>query len=176
MYLEVFKGRDAAYAERLLGLAGRMTRWIVSVTYGGDTDRAGRYRPRQIPDSFDVRRPIDSQGRGQVPYGLLAANAAAAVYLETGDPALLAYARLAFADAVRYYGVIGPDEYGDPSERTAASYRLPIFTGTESKVQGWTSRYGQFVLAAERGTPPSPCVPTDVTPCRGAHPIDVPPR
>ncbi len=175
VYLELFKGRDTAYASRLLGLCDRMTRWIVSVTYGGDTDGAGRYRPRQIPDAFDVRRPIDSQGRGQVPYGILAANAAAAVYLETGDPSLLSYARLAFSDAVRYYGVIGPDEYGDPSERTAASYRLPMFTGTESKVQGWTSRYGQFVLAVEGGALP-PCVPSDVSPCRGSRPIVVRPR
>ena len=129
-----------------------------------------------MPVSWTFRIPRISMWRGQVPYGLLAANAAAAVYLETGDPALLAYARLAFSDSVRYYGVIGPDEYGDPSEQTAASYRLPMFTGTESKVQGWTSRYGHFVLAAEAGAPPSPCVPTDVSPCMGAHPIVVRPR
>jgi len=149
-----------------------------SITHRAHQPRANRasLRPRQIPDAFDVRKPLETQGRGQVPYGFLSANAAAALYLETGDTALGDHARLAFSDAVRYYGVIGPDEYGDPSGRTPASYNLPMFTGTESKVQGWTSRFGQFVLAAEAGAPPPPCVPTDDSPCKGAHPIDIRPR
>jgi len=151
-YEEVFRGRDAAYAARLLGLATRMVSWIGSVTYGGDTDASGLYRPRQVPFLFDARRPVEGQEQGQVLYGLMAANAAAFVAGEAGRPDLLEAARRDFRDAVRYALAIPGDARGEPSVRSPASYASSVFTGTESKVHGWLSRFGQRLLAAERGT------------------------
>jgi len=149
-YEEVFRDRDAAYAGRLLGLASRMVDWLSSVTYGGDSDASGRYRPRQIPYAFDARGPVDGQAQGQVPYGLMAANAAAFVAVETGRPKLLEEARATFRDAVRYSLAIGGDTYGERSARSPASYASSVFEGTESKVHGWINRYGQRLLAVER--------------------------
>ncbi|MBK8594844.1 MAG: hypothetical protein IPN83_04520 [Holophagales bacterium] len=150
-YQEVFKGRDASTAGRLLGLMSRMVGWLSSVGYGGDTNVAGLYRPRQIPFLFDSRQPVDGQGQGQILYGLMAANAAAFVAGETGRPELLDQARLWFRDAVRYSLAIGGDSYGEPGTRSATSYASSIFVGTESKVHGWINRFGQRLLAAERG-------------------------
>lgn len=149
-YDEVFRRTDPAYAKRLLGLAERMVDWLSGVTYGGDTDASGRYRPRQIPYAFDAREPFDRQGQGQVPYGFLAANAAAFVAVETGRTKLLEDARATFRDAVRYALAIPGEAYGDPAARSRASWDSAVFPGTESKVRGWTNRYGQRLLAAER--------------------------
>ena len=151
-YSEVFAGRDPERAARLLGLIRRMTDWIVSVTYGGDSGESGSYRPLQVPYAFDARQPPDGQGQGQVLYALLAANAAAFLALETGEAGYRDFARAAFRDAVRYAFAIPGDTYGDPALRSPASYASSIFVGTESKVHGWTSRYGQWVLAAEATT------------------------
>ena len=150
-YDEIFRGTDAAYAASLLGLVRRFTGYLMSVTYGGDSNGAGEYRPRQIPYFLDVREPIASQQQGQVPYLLMAGNAAGFLYRETGETAYRDYARNAFRDYVRYVGIIPGDSYGDPSGRTPASYNSTVFTGTESKIHGWSSRYGQYYLATEQG-------------------------
>lgn len=147
-YLEVFKGNDPAYAAQLFGLIERMTTFLMSATYGGDTDGSGRYRPRQIPFTYDTSRA--EQIGGQVPYLLMAANAAGFCYRETGNQAYLTYARAAFQDYIRYLGVVGGDAYvEDSSQRTATAYNSSVYSGTESKIHGWSSRYGQFYLAAE---------------------------
>lgn len=144
---EVFAGRDDQYAAALLGLTRRMTAWLMGVTYGGDRDADGRYRPRQIPYWVDTRRSQHEEG--QIPYLLMVANAAGYLYEVSGEAALRDYARAAFRDYVRYVGAVGPDAYTDAAARTPASYNSNIFTGTESKIHGWSSRYGQYFLASE---------------------------
>jgi hypothetical protein len=147
-YSEVFKGSDPAYASRLLGLIKRMTGWLMSVTYGGDTNEQGLYRPRQIPYWIDRSHP--EQREGQIPYLLMAANAAGFCWLETGQDPYRGYARRAFQDYIRYLGVTPGDAYVNPSERTPTSYNSTVYVDTESKVHGWSSRYGQYVLDALR--------------------------
>ena len=135
----------------LLGLIQRMTTWLMSITYGGDTNGSGHYRPRQIPYRVDTN--LAAQTEGQIPYLLMAANAAGFCWLETGIQAYADYMRPAFLDYVRYMGVEGGDTYiADPSRRSAASYNSSVYVGTESKIHGWSSRYGQYYLAAEGQT------------------------
>lgn len=150
---EVLAGRDNGRADDVLGLLTRMTRWLMSTTYGGDTNGEGGYRPRQIPYWVDTRAPNPADG--QVPYVIMVVNAAGYLYTVTGDESFRDYARAGFRDTVRYVGAIGPDSYGDPGVRTPASYNSHIFPGTESKVQGWLTRYGQYFLASET----TPAVP-----------------
>jgi len=92
---------------------------------------------------------LTAQTEGQIPYLLMAANAAGFCWLETGTQAYADYMRAAFLDYVRYMGVEGGDTYIEPSRRTAASYNSSVYVGTESKIHGWSSRYGQYYLAAE---------------------------
>jgi hypothetical protein len=125
-----------------------MTSWLISITYGGDTASGGLYRPRQIPFTVDVR--LSAQRDGQTPYALMAANAAAFCYSATGDVSYLSYARVAFQDYIRYAGVTGGDEYVDAGLRTPTSYDSNVYNGTESKIHGWSNRYGQYLLAVER--------------------------
>ena len=146
-YDEVFQGRDPAYASTLLGLIRRMTDWLISVTYGGDTNGSGLYRPRQIPYSVDIRR--STQTDGQIPYMLMAANAAAFSYRVTGQASYLTYARAAFQDYVRYLNVTAGDSYVDPALRSATAYNSNVYVETESKIHGWSSRYPQYYLVAE---------------------------
>jgi hypothetical protein len=147
-YAEVFKNRDAAYAPTLLALIRRMTDWLISITMGGTTNASGHYLPRQIPYRVDTTLPV--QNEGQLPYLLMAANAAGFCFQETGVRSYADYMRAAFLDFMRYVGVVAGDTYvTNPALRTATSYNSNIFVGTESKIHGWTSRYGQYYLAAE---------------------------
>ncbi len=147
-YKEVFKENDPAYASELLGLITRMTTYLMTATFGGDTNQDGYYRPLQIPMFVDTTLSV--QIDGQIPYLLMAANAAGFCYSETGNYAYLSYARTAFRDYIRYVGVTGGDVYIDnPASRTAASYNSSIFTDTESKIHGWSNRFGQYYLSAE---------------------------
>jgi hypothetical protein len=144
---EVFRGRDDGYASALLELIRRMTDWLRARTFGGDDDGGGGYRPRQIPYWVDTNSGEGTEG--QLPYLLMAANAAAYLYTTTGDESFREYARATFQDYVRYVGAIPPDTYGDRGARTPASYNSAVFTGTESKLNGWMLRYGQHFLASE---------------------------
>jgi len=144
-YEEVFRGRDDAYAAQLLSLVERMTRFLMNVTYGGDTNAGGLYRPLQIPYLVDVSGP---DGEGQIPYLLMAANAAGFCYCHGGGTEFLRYAHRAFRDYVRYLGVAGPDEYVDPALRTPTCYNSSVYVETESKVHGWSSRYGMYYFRA----------------------------
>ncbi|WP_428562474.1 MAG: hypothetical protein ACP59X_21480 [Solidesulfovibrio sp. DCME] len=145
-YEEVFRGRDDGYAASLLGLIRRMTGFLMAVTYGGDSNAEGNYRPRQMPYMVDIATgPTD----GQVPYILMAANAAAFGFLHTGEPRFLGYARQAFADYVQYIGLAGGDSYVDPARWTPTCYNSDVYPDTESKVHGWSSRYGQYILHME---------------------------
>ncbi|MBI2567930.1 MAG: hypothetical protein HYV63_12940 [Candidatus Schekmanbacteria bacterium] len=150
-YDEVFKGRDPEYAAQLRGLILRMTSWLMGITYGGVAGEGGTYLPRQIPYWIDLNNPDAREG--QVPYILMAANAAAFAFLETGDESYRAYARLAFSDYVRYMGVVGGDAYADPAARTPTAFNSAIYVDTESKVHGWMNRYGAFVLLEETRSP-----------------------
>lgn len=144
-YEEVFAGRDQVYADQLLNLVTRMTRFLMSVTYGGDTNGAGLYRPRQLPYTIDIR---GTNGEGQIPYLLMASNAAGFCYLHGQGTAFLDYARKAFRDYIRYMGAASPDTYTDPALRTPTCYNSNIYVDTESKVHGWSSRYGMYYLTA----------------------------
>jgi hypothetical protein len=144
---EVFATGDPAYRQELLGLVTRMTDFLMSITYGGDFDRRDRYRPLQLPYRFTAGRTFETSG--ELPYLLPAANAAGFVFSITGEQKYRDYARSAFRDYVRYAGAIEPDRYGDPKARTATAYNSNIFVGTESKIHGWSSRYGQHFLASE---------------------------
>lgn len=160
-YEELFSDSDPDYASQLFGLITRMTDWLISVTYGGTTNSRGQYLPGQIPYMVDIR--LSSQTEGQPPYILMAANAASFIYLKSGNPSYRSYARNSFRDYVRYIGVADGDSYIDPHERTAASYNSSVYVDTESKVQGWGNRYGQFYLESEQtGAPPRDTVPPEV--------------
>ncbi len=137
---------DPPVAASVDALIGRMTDWLISVTYGGDT-AGDLYRPLQIPYWVDLTQPAPSDG--QLPYLLMAANAAAYRYLLTDQEDYRSFARRAFRDYVRYVGVTGGDAWVDPALRTPTAYNSAIFVDTESKVHGWSSRYGQYVLLAE---------------------------
>jgi hypothetical protein len=143
---EIFRNAEPAYAAKLLALIRRMTDWLISITYGGDFDGAGRYRPLQIPYWIDITQPDAREG--QIPYLLMAANAAGYCFLNTGQTAYLSYAKSAFRDYVRYLGVTPGDSYVKPSLRTPACYNSVIYVDTESKIHGWSSRYGQYALEA----------------------------
>jgi hypothetical protein len=51
-------------------------------------------------------------------------------------------------------GAIGSGAYGDSRLRTPASFNSNIFVGTESKIHGWSNRYGQLYLSAESVSSP----------------------
>jgi len=126
-----------------------MCDFVMSVTYGGIFNEGGEYMPRQIPYMVDVT--LDQQTEGQVPYLLMAANAAGFLYSETADSRYLAYARSAFQDYSRYLNAVSGDSFVAPEERSACSFNSSVYVDTESKVHGWSNRYGQFYLDAEKG-------------------------
>lgn len=143
---EVFEGRDNAYAQELLGLIKRMTSYLMAITRGGDYNAQGLYRPRQIPYFID-KGGISYEC--QTPYAIMAASAAAYCHLKQGGAQYLDYAKLAFSDFIRYFGVTGGyDQYVDPRERTPTCYNTNVYVDTESKVHGWANRYGNYFLAA----------------------------
>lgn len=155
-YAEVLKGRNAAEAARLLALVRRTTDWLISITYGGDANPSGLYRPRQIPYRYVTTEPIPGQGQGQIVYALMSANAAGFLFLETGAEPYRTYARTAFSDYIRYFNIAPADAFVDPALRSPTAYNSSVFTDTESKIQGWSSRYGQWVIAAEAAGSPQP--------------------
>lgn len=147
-YSEIFKGRDAVYADSLFGLIRRMTDWLMSVTYGGDTNPQGQYRPLQIPVYIDTT--LAQQTEGQLLYLLMASNAAGFCFSETANNTYKTYARAAFQDYIRYLGVTGGDQYiDDLTQRTPTCFNSNIYFETESKIHGWSNRYGQYYLASE---------------------------
>ncbi len=159
-YEEVFLGRDPAYCAQLLPLIQRMTRFLMTITYGGDTNGEAMYRPRQIPEYMNT--PTERE-MGQLPYLLMAANAAGFCHLQGGGTDFLPYLRAAMQDFLRYSSIAGDEgQYVDPSLRIATAYNSNIYVDTESKVRGWSARYGAYALAAEAAalaaedrTPPS---------------------
>ena len=118
----------------------------MTITYGGDTNGEGLYRPLQVPEFMNT--PTE-RTLGQIPYLLMAGNAAAFCHLYGGEPDFFHYYRPAFQDYIRYLGVTGPDAYIDPALRTPTCYNSNIYDGTESKIHGWSSRYGMFLLSME---------------------------
>jgi len=143
---DIFKKADPAYAAKLLALIRRMTDWLMSITYGGDTNSDGDYRPLQIPYWIDITQPDVREG--QIPYILMAANAAGYCYLATKQSSYRDYVKTAFRDYIRFLGVAGGDSYVNPSLRTPTCYNSVIYTDTESKIHGWSGRYGQYCLEA----------------------------
>lgn len=145
-YEDIFRKADPAYAAKLLALIQRMTDWLMTITYGGDSNAAGRYRPLQIPYWIDITQPDTREG--QIPYILMAANAAGFCCSETGQSSYRNYAKSAFRDYIRYLGVAGGDTYIKPTLRTPTCYNSVVYTDTESKIHGWSNRYGQYCLEA----------------------------
>lgn len=145
-YDDVFQKADPAYSAKLLALIRRMTDWLISITYGGDLNGAGRYRPLQIPYWIDITQPDAREG--QIPYILMAANAAGFCSTKTGQSSYLDFAKSAFRDYIRYLGVTAGDAYIKPTLRTPTCYNSVIYVDTESKIHGWSNRYGQYALEA----------------------------
>ncbi len=162
-YDEIFRTVDPVYGATLLALDRRITDWLISVTFGGDTNSAGLYRPRQIAFEMDVPQETGSPipyTYGTIPYMMMAADAAGFFYSETGTAAYRTYARAGFSDCIRYFGVTPGDEdpthtnYTDPSLRTPTAYNSRVFgaadgLGTESKINGWMNRFGQYYMNIE---------------------------
>ncbi len=164
VYDEVMRVEDPAYASgQLLPLCRRITDWLIARTFGGDTNPDGLYRPLQIPFEINVPReglPPLEYSYGTIPYLLMSSDAASFMFSETGNAAYKSYARTAFSNCVRYFGVttgdLDPDNrsYTDPLLRTPTAYNSAVFgsldnLGTESKINGWVNRYGQYYLAIE---------------------------
>lgn len=168
-YEEVFRGRDDAYAAQLLALSKRMTRFLMGITFGGDTNGAGLYRPLQIPEFMNT--PTE-RTLGQIPYLLMAANAAGFCYLHGSETEFLTYMRATWQDYCRYFSIDGEEgHYIDPTVLMPTSYNSCIYVDTESKVHGWSSRYGMFALAVEQsltGPDVTPPVVTALTPAAGS--------
>ena len=153
-YEEIYVGRDAAYASQLLALVKRMTRFLMGITFGGDLNASGLYRPLQIPEYMNTP---SERTLGQVPYLLMAANGAGFCYMHGGETDFLAYMRSAFQDYCRYFSVTGEEgAYISPALRMPTSYNSSIYVDTESKVHGWSGRYGMFALAAENAAASDP--------------------
>ena len=143
---DIFRKADPAYSAKLLALIRRMTDWLMTITYGGDTNGDGDYRPLQIPYWIDITQPDAREG--QIPYILMAANAAGYCYLNTKQFSYRDYVKAAFRDYIRFLGVTGGDSYVNPTLRTPTCYNSVIYTDTESKIHGWSGRYGQYCLEA----------------------------
>lgn len=149
-YAEVFKGRDNTYATSLLGLIRRMTTWLMSITFGGDTNELGQYRARQLP--YMVDRSLLVQTNGEPTYVFMTLNAAGFCYTETGEVSYRNYMRPAFQDYIRYFLISPGNLYiEDSSLRSPTSYNSNVYPDTEVKVHGWSNRFGQYYFAAENG-------------------------
>jgi hypothetical protein len=115
----------------------------------GDTSAQG-YRPLQI----HVPQPINPVSPppltdNELALSLKVANAAAYVYSQRGDVATRDFARKAFRDFL-YYRETDSGQFTDPAGRVPTSYRSLQFVDTESKIHGWSGRYGQYYLRMER--------------------------
>ncbi len=151
-YREIFVDNDPNYASNLLALIRRMTDWIMSVTYGGVYNSDGQYMPRQVPYMVDTT--LSKQSDGQVPYILMAADAAGFLYTIGGESRYFDYARACFQDYSRYLNVAPGDYWIEPSERSHCSYNSSVYPDTESKIHGWSNRYGQYYLDSEGSNDP----------------------
>ena len=137
--------RAAPYRDLIVRMTDTLRRRYVF----GDANAQG-YRPLQIHTPQPIAPPpspplLDNE----CTWLLMAANAAAYVYGLRGDAASRDFARKAFRDFV-YYRETGSAERTDPASRVPTSYRSLFYTDTESKVHGWTGRYGQYYLRMER--------------------------
>ncbi len=163
-YDEVMRSADPVYAANLQSLNRRITDWLISVTFGGDTNVSGLYRPLQIAFEMNVPQappaPAIPYTYGTIPYLLMSSDAAAFMYAETGVASYRTYARNGFRDCVRYFGVTAGDDnpdttrYINPALRTPTAYNSAVFgapdwLGTESKINGWTNRFGQYYMNIE---------------------------
>lgn len=131
---------------RLRATMERMARFLIGASFGGET-RGGKYLPLQLNYWYDLGRP--GRADGQVAWMLMAADAAGWLWLRTGDSAALDYARRAFRDFV-FYRETGGNTPVDPGTRAPAAYGSCFYVGTEAKIHGWSGRFGQWYLAAER--------------------------
>ena len=162
-YDEIFRTADPVYGATLLALDRRVTDWLISHTFGGDTNPSGLYRPLQIAFQINIPQegaPPLAYTYGTIPYMLMSGDAAAFMYTETGIESYRTYARAGFRDCIRYFGVTAGDDdpsttrYIDPSLRTPTAYNSSVFgqpdgLGTESKIDGWTNRFGQYYINIE---------------------------
>lgn len=146
-YEFVLRGSGHPIEARLRATMERMVRFITTTaTFGGAT-RDGGYVPMQITYRWvpGQTKPDD----GQAAWMLFASDAAGWLWLRTGDADALDYARRAFRDFV-FYRESGGDKPLDPKSRTPIAYGSCFYVGTESKIHGWSTRFGQWFLAAER--------------------------
>lgn len=84
----------------------------------------------------------------QTAWLLMAANASSYLYSVQGGDAQRDFARQAFRDFIYYRE--SANQYLDPAGRVPTSYRSIYFVDSESKIHGWSGRYGQYYLRMER--------------------------
>ncbi|MCU0728468.1 MAG: hypothetical protein MUE73_22235, partial [Planctomycetes bacterium] len=129
----------------VLSLLARICRRLRSIYQSTGGRREGElYRPLQLP----IRWREGSVTGTEIPYGLLAADAFAWVFLSTGERAFLDFARWLFHDSVMYReapaGSAVPPDFG-----AAVSYNPWKFPNTEVRVHAWTLRGHGVYLYAE---------------------------
>ena len=138
--------REAIYRN----LIYRMIDTLRSRIFYGQTTPDG-YTPMLIPFTCEIPAPSTPPADGlESSYGLMLGNAAAYVYMQREDLDTLNFARKAFKDFVYYRE---PDGDGYPISldwRVPTGYISQYFTDTESKIHGWSGRYGQYYLRMER--------------------------
>lgn len=117
--------------------------------YFGDTTSGG-YRPLQSHDPEPITmRSSPPTEENDLAWLLMAANAAAWVYTQRGDAAMLQFARKAFRDFI-YYRETDSAARIDPARRAPTGYLSQFYMDSESKIHGWSGRYGQYYLKMER--------------------------
>ncbi|MCX7047153.1 MAG: hypothetical protein NTX50_16905 [Candidatus Sumerlaeota bacterium] len=148
----LLRGTGDPREAQIRDLIYRITDFLRAHHIGGDTNVSGQYRPLQIQGYIPVTPPSTrppEENPYQLPYLVMTGNAAAYVYFIRADAASRDFARLAFKDFI-YYREAEGDQYVDPAILTPTSYRSIYYVETESKVHGWSGRYGQYYLRMER--------------------------
>jgi hypothetical protein len=139
--------REAQYRALIL----RIVDTLRAHYYFGDAD-AGGYRPLQTTEVEPLAprtTPPTPDDSIQLPWLLMAANGAAYVYGLRHDAATLQFARQAFRDFIDYRET-EPAARVSPDTRSPTGYRSLFFVDTESKIHGWSGRFGQYYLKMEK--------------------------
>lgn len=148
-YERLLKGTGDPREAQYRALIFRIVDLFRARFFFGDTTAAG-YRPLQIAYYEPVIKPATPPTvDNELPYTIMAGNAAAYVYSQRHDAATLKFARQCFRDYV-YYREAGSGNPVPLETRAPTGYLSLTFMETESKIHGWSGRYGQYYLKMEK--------------------------
>ncbi len=141
-YEYCLKGSGHILESRLRACNERIARFLVARTEGGTTTD-GTYTPYR----FWTYWSLDGSTEGDPEYSWTQdmADITGWLWLQNGEQALLDYARRAFRDFSFFRD--GPSA---PTVRVATRFGSCVYWDTESKLNGWFLRGGQWFLKAEK--------------------------